>query len=62
MVVYGRYNLIVWSYMVEKGIEFIIEEGDRDILKGVNFDFIVFNYYCIGIVGESKIDDIELLI
>ncbi|OOM16465.1 glycoside hydrolase family 1 protein [Clostridium saccharobutylicum] len=60
MAVHGRYNPIAWSYMVEKGIEPTIEEGDRDILKGANPDFIAFNYYCTGTAGESKIDDTEL--
>jgi len=60
MAVHGRYNPIAWSYMVEKGIEPTIEEGDMEILKGANPDFIAFNYYCTGTAAESKIDDTEV--
>ncbi|WP_238900965.1 MULTISPECIES: glycoside hydrolase family 1 protein [unclassified Clostridium] len=60
MAVHGRYNPIAWSYMVEKGIEPIIEDGDMEILKGGNPDFIAFNYYCTGTSAESKIDDKEV--
>lgn len=60
MAVHGRYNPIAWSYMVEKGIEPTIEDGDMEILKGGNPDFIAFNYYCTGTAEESKIDDKEV--
>ncbi|BCZ48946.1 6-phospho-beta-glucosidase [Clostridium gelidum] len=60
MAVHGRYNPIAWSYMVEKGIEPTIENGDMEILKGGNPDFIAFNYYCTGTAAESKIDDTEV--
>lgn len=45
MAVYGRYNPIAWSYMVEKGIEPDIEEGDMEALRSGHPDFIAFNYY-----------------
>ena len=57
MAAYGRYNAIAWSYMVEKGFEPKIEDGDMEILKGGNPDFIAFNYYNTAAVQESKIDD-----
>ncbi|OCA98551.1 glycoside hydrolase family 1 protein [Clostridium beijerinckii] len=60
MAVHGRYNPIAWSYMVEKGIEPTIEDGDMEILKGGNPDFIAFNYYCTGTAEESKIEDKEV--
>lgn len=60
MAVHGRYNPIAWSYMVEKGIEPTIEDGDMEMLKGGNPDFIAFNYYCTGTAEESKIDDKEV--
>lgn len=59
MAVYGRYNAIAWSYMKEKGIEPKIEDGDMEILKGGDPDFIAFNYYSTATVKESKIDDSE---
>lgn len=57
MAVHGRYNNIAWSYMVEKGIEPTIEEGDMEILKNGKPDFIAFNYYCTATVSESNIND-----
>lgn len=60
MAVHGRYNPIAWSYMVEKGIEPTIEDGDMEILKSGKPDFIAFNYYCTGTAAESKIDDTEI--
>lgn len=60
MAVYGRYNPIAWSYMVEKGIEPTIEDGDMEILKGGNPDFVAFNYYCTCTAAQSKIDDTEI--
>ncbi|APB76699.1 glycoside hydrolase family 1 protein [Paenibacillus polymyxa] len=56
MAVFGRYNHIAWSYLVEKGYEPVIEEGDMDILAKGNPDFIAFNYYTSQTVGES-LDD-----
>ncbi|KJD44630.1 glycoside hydrolase family 1 protein [Paenibacillus terrae] len=56
MAVFGRYNHIAWSYLVEKGYEPVIEEGDMDILAMGNPDFIAFNYYTSQTVGES-LDD-----
>lgn len=52
MAVYGRYNPTAWSYMVEKGIEPTIEDGDMEILKSGKPDFIAFNYYNTATVGE----------
>lgn len=56
MAVFGRYNHIAWSYLVEKGYEPVIKEGDMDILAKGNPDFIAFNYYTSQTVGES-LDD-----
>ncbi|MCP3777157.1 glycoside hydrolase family 1 protein [Paenibacillus sp. MZ03-122A] len=56
MAVFGRYNHIAWSYLVEKGYEPVIEEGDMDILAKGDPDFIAFNYYTSQTVGES-LDD-----
>ncbi|QUL53245.1 glycoside hydrolase family 1 protein [Paenibacillus tritici] len=56
MAVYGRYNHIAWSYLVEKGYQPVIEEGDMEILRQGHPDFIAFNYYTSQTVGESKND------
>ncbi|MGQ3478965.1 glycoside hydrolase family 1 protein [Paenibacillus sp. TY11] len=56
MAVFGRYNHIAWSYLVEKGYEPVIEEGDMEILAKGNPDFIAFNYYTSQTVGESLND------
>lgn len=58
VAVYGRYNDFAWSYLVEKGIEPIMEDGDLRILREAQPDFIAFNYYSTATVEESKIDEI----
>lgn len=54
MAVYGRYNATAWSYMVEKCIEPVIEDGDMKILMQGKPDFIAFNYYNTATVAEYK--------
>lgn len=54
--VFGRYNNVVWSYFEEKDCVPTIEDGDMDILKGCNPDFIAFNYYSTTTVKESEVD------
>ncbi|PCK23364.1 6-phospho-beta-glucosidase [Bacillus pumilus] len=56
MAVFGRYNNLAWSYMKEKDILPVIEEGDMDILKSAKPDFIAFNYYTSQTVEASKGD------
>lgn len=56
MAVFGQYNHIAWSYLLEKGYTPVIEEGDMDILAQGRPDFIAFNYYTSQTVGESKND------
>lgn len=56
MAVYGRYNNVAWAYMKEKGYTPTIEEGDMEILKSANPDFIAFNYYTSQAVEASKGD------
>lgn len=53
MAVYGRYNSIAWSYMEENGYAPDIHEGDMEIVRGSNPDFIAFNYYSTATVAES---------
>jgi len=43
--VFGRYNATAWSFMEEKGITPEIKDGDLEILKAGNPDFIAFNFY-----------------
>lgn len=52
IAVFGRYNPIAWSYLEEKGCTPEIQEGDMDILKNANPDFIAFNYYTSKTVAE----------
>lgn len=54
MAVFGRYNSIAWSYMEEKGYTPTIEEGDMEVLKEANPNFIAFNYYSTSTVEQSK--------
>lgn len=60
VAVYGRYNAIASGYLREKGYYPQVEEGDWEILKGANPDFIAFNYYNTSTVaacreGESNV-------
>ncbi|QCX33906.1 glycoside hydrolase family 1 protein [Caloramator sp. E03] len=57
MAVFGRYNSKAWSYLEEKGYTPEIKDGDMEILKGANPDFIAFNYYSTSTVAESKNDE-----
>lgn len=45
MTVFGRYNRLAWNYLVERGWEPTIEEGDMEIIASATPDFIAFNYY-----------------
>ncbi|MED1438605.1 glycoside hydrolase family 1 protein [Aeribacillus composti] len=45
VAVYGYYNATAWSFLEEKGYAPTIKDGDREILKKANPDFIAFNYY-----------------
>lgn len=56
IAVYGKYNHIAWSYLVENGYEPEIKEGDMEALAKGKPDFIAFNYYTSQTVGESLND------
>ncbi|PSL36212.1 6-phospho-beta-glucosidase [Planomicrobium soli] len=56
MAVFGKYNNVAWSYLVENGYEPVIEEGDMEVLAKGKPDFIAFNYYTSQTVGESLND------
>jgi 6-phospho-beta-glucosidase len=54
VAVFGRYNPTAWSYMEELECTPEIKDGDMDILKNANPNFIAFNYYTSKTVAESK--------
>lgn len=54
VAVRGRYNSVAFSYLVDRGIAPTILEGDMDILKKANPDFIAMNYYSTATIAESK--------
>ena len=56
VAVRGTYHPLAWAYLVEKGIEPTFEEGDAEILKAGNPDFLAFNYYSTQTVGASRGD------
>lgn len=45
LAVRGEYNGIAWAYLIERGWEPTIEDGDMELLKQAKPDFIAFNYY-----------------
>ncbi|OMP91105.1 glycoside hydrolase family 1 protein [Raoultella terrigena] len=53
MAVYGRYNSLAWSYLCDRGFQPDFEDGDAEILKGANPDFISINYYATMTVSAS---------
>lgn len=58
MAVFGRYNSFVWNYLGKMNARPEIKEGDFDILKNANPDFIAINYYNSMDMEESKEDAI----
>ncbi|QGU96254.1 family 1 glycosylhydrolase [Clostridium bovifaecis] len=58
--VFGMYNSLAWSYMQEKEYIPTILEGDMEILKAANPDFIAFNYYTTSTVAKSKNDESDI--
>ena len=46
LAVYGRYNGLFWSYLEDRELAPTILEGDMDIMKSGNPDFILYSYYC----------------
>lgn len=51
--VWGRYNSLFWSYLVENDIEPTIEEGDMDYIKKGKPDFVAINYYSTATIAAS---------
>lgn len=56
VAVFGRYNRLVYSYLKDRGLAPLIEEGDMDILKDTKPDLIAINYYSTATISESKND------
>lgn len=56
LAVYGRYNGLFWSYLEDRDLTPTILEGDMDIMKSGNPDFIAMNYYSTATIAESKGD------
>ncbi|WP_315076628.1 glycoside hydrolase family 1 protein [uncultured Clostridium sp.] len=56
MAVRGKYNKLAWSYLVDRGLEPIIEDGDMEIMKNAKSDFIAINYYSTATIAASKGD------
>ncbi|NFO11690.1 UNVERIFIED_ORG: 6-phospho-beta-glucosidase [Clostridium botulinum] len=56
MAVRGKYNKLAWSYLMDRGLEPIIEYGDMDIMKNAKPDFIAINYYSTATIAASKGD------
>ncbi|WP_252230639.1 glycoside hydrolase family 1 protein [Clostridium sp. ZBS15] len=60
MAVRGKYNKLAWSYLVDRGLEPIIKEGDMDIMKDAKPDFIAINYYSTATIAASKGDSSDI--
>lgn len=60
LAVYGRYNSLFWSYLEDRELTPVILEGDMDILKSGNPDFIAMNYYSTATIAESKGDSSDV--
>ncbi|HBJ1650778.1 glycoside hydrolase family 1 protein [Clostridium botulinum] len=56
MAVRGKYNKLAWSYLMDRRLEPIIEDGDMDIMKNAKPDFIAINYYSTATIAASKGD------
>lgn len=56
LAVWGRYNKLSWSYLVDRNIEPTILDGDMEIMSKAKPDFIAINYYSTVTIAESKGD------
>lgn len=54
--VFGTYHSLAWEYLKDREIAPSIEDGDWELLKAANPDFIAMNYYSTATIGESKGD------
>ncbi|ACD23082.1 glycoside hydrolase family 1 protein [Clostridium botulinum] len=60
MAVRGKYNKLAWSYLIDRGLEPIIEDGDMYIMKNAKPDFIAINYYSTATIAASKGDGSDI--
>src|SRR6478609_1158174 len=60
LAVRGSYHPLAWAYLVERGWEPDIADGDLATLAAARPDFIAFNYYSTQTVGASRGDDSDL--
>lgn len=60
LAVRGSYHPLAWAYLVERGWEPEIAEGDLQVLASGKPDFIAFNYYSTQTVGASRGDASDL--
>lgn len=56
LAVWGRYNKLAWSYLVDRNIEPVILDGDIEIMRKSKPDFIAINYYSTVTIAASKGD------
>lgn len=56
LAVWGRYNKLAWSYLVDRNIEPVILDGDMEIMSKAKPDFIAINYYSTVTIAASKGD------
>ncbi|MBQ7889016.1 MAG: glycoside hydrolase family 1 protein [Erysipelotrichaceae bacterium] len=54
MAVFGRYNTFFWKYLEKHDSLPEIREGEMEILKQANPDFIAMNYYATLTMQESE--------
>jgi 6-phospho-beta-glucosidase len=60
LAVWGRYNKLAWSYLVDRNIEPVILDGDMEIMNKVKPDFIAINYYSTVTIAASKGDTSDI--
>lgn len=60
LAVRGTYHPVAWAYLVEKGYEPTILDGDLDILASGNPDFLGFNYYSTQTVAAPRGDGTDV--
>ncbi len=56
VAVFGRYNRLFWSYLEDRDLAPVIEEGDLEILRSAHPDFLAINYYSTATIAASKND------
>ena len=59
--IYGEYPGYYMRYLKERGIVPKMEEGDREILKGAQIDYIAVNYYRTLCVEYLPVDENHLM-